>query len=342
MWTLRTKSYFIIAISADKILRCTDGLHFIVYDDKSLARDKILGATCIPITSLYVANESRTEYLLHPYIMGNKPEGDHAGKLAIRCRHATEHDMVFMKECLEATKNGFSELAKIVPTIRRTPLSSLGGMLQTRTRYIQIGGERMMLKKVRPYPDPDPKRFESTEWMHPDLIAAEMMKPSTSWIDAGTGSLARIYLEILQCDNLPDTDFGKLKEANKTDPFAQIVYEDSTVTTDVINDCTSPKWLPWTDRAFVLHMIHPSSQISIGVFDHDTASDHDYLGKISVNLTNLRPETLYVLDYKIVKTLMRGEQEEVGTMKVCFCVEIIYHGYRELCHNLLRTFLCIL
>eukprot|EP00555_Chaetoceros_dichaeta_P001410 CAMPEP_0198276946 /NCGR_PEP_ID=MMETSP1447-20131203/65586_1 /TAXON_ID=420782 /ORGANISM="Chaetoceros dichaeta, Strain CCMP1751" /LENGTH=783 /DNA_ID=CAMNT_0043971933 /DNA_START=345 /DNA_END=2693 /DNA_ORIENTATION=- len=325
VWTLRTKSYFILTISANKILRCTNGLHFIVYDDIKLKRDKILGSTCIPITSLYVANESRTEYSLHPYMMSQKPEGDHAGKLAIRCRHATAHDVDFMQEYLKVTKDGFSHLAKGIPRSiynEISTLASVDSLIKTRTRYIQIDGERTRLNRVRPCPDPDPERFDSTEWMHPDLIAAEMMKPSTSWIDNGTGSLARIYLEILQCDNLPNTDYGKIKESNKTDPFVQIVYEDCTTQTCVITDCLSPKWLPWTDRAFVLHMLHPSSQISLGVFDYDIASDNDFIGKVSVNLTNLRPETEYVLDYNILKTFMRGEQEIVATMKIRVRIEV--------------------
>lgn len=50
-------------------------------------------------------------------------------------------------------------------------------------------------------------------------------------------------------------------------------------------------------RAFVLHMMHTSSKIHIGVFDFDAgfATDHDICGKVSIDLANLLPDTEYLL-----------------------------------------------
>ena len=117
-----------------------------------------------------------------------------------------------------------------------------------------------------------------------------------------------------------NTDFFSVVEENKSDPFVRIVYEDCSRQTDMINDCLSPRWLPWTQRAFILHMTHPSSQIFLGVFDYDKVSSNDFLGKVSVDITHLRPQTEYVLDYKLFNSLMSKEQEPgvEGTIKVCF------------------------
>ena len=106
----------------------------------------------------------------------------------------------------------------------------------------------------------------------------------------------KIFLEIIGCDGLPnkDTDLGG---GNKTDPFACVVYEDAIAKTDIIDDCLSPRWMPWMQRAFVLHMMHTSSNINIAVFDFDPgfANDHDICGRVSIDLANLRSGTEYLL-----------------------------------------------
>ena len=68
-------------------------------------------------------------------------------------------------------------------------------------------------------------------------IEHEVLQPSTYWIEAGNGSLGKIYLEIIGCDKLPNMDVGnvslKLPHKDKTDAFACIVYEDVIVNTDL-------------------------------------------------------------------------------------------------------------
>lgn len=131
-------------------------------------------------------------------------------------------------------------------------------------------------------------------------IEEEVLKPSKHWVDAGSGTLGRIFLEVLYCDSLPNFDTGGFL-GNKTDAFAYVVYEDVYARTDTIDDCLSPRWMPWTNRAFILNMSHPSSQISIGVFDFDPGSidDHDLIGRVSIDMTNLRKDTEYILSYNI-------------------------------------------
>ena len=67
--------------------------------------------------------------------------------------------------------------------------------------------------------------------------------------------------------------------------------------TDVIDDSLNPRWLPWTKRAFIFHIFHSSSQLFLGVFDYDAginpADDHDLVGRISVDFSNLRKDIVY-------------------------------------------------
>jgi hypothetical protein len=86
-------------------------------------------------------------------------------------------------------------------------------------------------------PCPDPTRPENdTNWMTLSQIEDETMKPSYEYIEAGSGSLGKIMLEILKCDDLPNKD-KKLPgsmDMGLTDAFAAIVFEDAVVNTDVI------------------------------------------------------------------------------------------------------------
>lgn len=95
--------------------------------------------------------------------------------------------------------------------------------------------------KIRP--SPDPKRKTETEWMTEDEIEHEYPKDSQHWIDSGSGKIGKIYVEVLGCDGLPNLDTGGFL-GNKTDAFVSIVYEDSVVSTDIIDGKFCIVWSP--------------------------------------------------------------------------------------------------
>jgi hypothetical protein len=151
-------------------------------------------------------------------------------------------------------------------------------------------------------PSPDPKRKDNTTWLTKEKIEELTMDESYTWIDVGSGNLGKVFVEVLSCDNLPNMDTGSTF-GNKTDSFVSVVYEDCFARTDVINDCLSPRWMPWSQRAFIFNMMHTSSQLFIGVFDYDgnAFNDHDFIGRVSVDLSNFQPDTVYVLKYKRIR-----------------------------------------
>jgi hypothetical protein len=64
--------------------------------------------------------------------------------------------------------------------------------------------------------------------------------------------------------------------------------------------------------------MHPSSQIYIGVFDHDVAipgtrGKHDKMGRLVVNPTNFRPNTVHTLRYHIFDS-DEPDREIIGTI----------------------------
>ena len=158
--------------------------------------------------------------------------------------------------------------------------------------------------RYRLKPGPDPSRPEAeTKWFTRRQIEVEAKKPSQEWIEAGSGTVGKYYLEILGCDGLPNMDVPA--GSNKSDPFVCIAFEDCVVNSDVINNCLSPRWMPWTRRAFIFNVMHPSSQFQIAVLDHDGTVlgnpklQHSKLGRCVVNPTNTRPNTMYTLRYNL-------------------------------------------
>jgi C2 domain len=153
-------------------------------------------------------------------------------------------------------------------------------------------------------------------------VKEECMKPSHFWTDSGSGKLGRIFLEILSAENLPNLDSGSIM-GNLTDPFVSIVYEDTFLRTDIIDDCLDPVWLPWSNRAFILNIGHASSSIFLGVFDFDAGlSDHDLIGRVSVNITNLRPNTEYLLNYNLYPSAIVSGRIIRGQLNIRLRLEI--------------------
>ena len=175
----------------------------------------------------------------------------------------------------------------------------------------------LTLLQYRVKPSPDPDRDEKlTTWLTEKQIEEEHLKPSTKWIETGSGKLGRLYFEVLRCDGLPNMD-SRISGAmgDRTDAFCNIIYEDAIVNTDVINDELDPRWMPWSQRAFLFHVEHPSSQILVGVFDYDLMRS-DPIGRVSIDLTNLCSNTEYLLTYDLHASVLDEVRPQQGTLTV--------------------------
>ena len=183
-------------------------------------------------------------------------------------------------------------------------------------------------------PGPDPNNVEDTTFMTKQSIYNTAFKQSHSWVAAGSGNLGKIYLEILSCDNLPDLDVGTA--GNVTDAFISVVHEDAMVCTDVIWNALNPRWQPWTNRAFIFSMQHASSNVFIGAFDYDARiknPEYEFIGRISINITNLTPNTDYVLRYNLKKERYNPyELESRGIITVR--IRVVYDERKALLSSL--------
>ncbi len=193
--------------------------------------------------------------------------------------------------------------------------------------------------RVKPFPNPN-RNIVETQY----LTEAEMLelayKPSTNWVEAGSGTLGRIYVEILSCQRLPNKNVGKAF-GNKADPFVCLIYEDCLVQTDVVRNCQNPLFMPWTQRAFVFNTMNTLSCLYLGVFDHDfgpfnhkgkiflhqsivriissTSSAYPLIdtqlfpllgmGRVTVDLRELKQNTEYTLKYNLYTSPMTSNRK---------------------------------
>lgn len=316
IWTIKTDSLFLFRTTT-KDLFLNHGLSFIVKDYDQVGKHETLGLFSIDSQTIFDANGERMEFKLEP----PKGTAEVPGHVAIRCRRASEADIKFLEDYHLSKKRGGTSSANQIKEEVKGGASNLVSYFRRQARTIKQGNEEIKQYKVRPCPDP--KREEETTWMTEADLKAETIKDSHQWIDTGSGQLGRLFVEILSCEDLPNMDTGG---RNKTDTFVAIVFEDSVAKTDIIDDCLNPLWPPWCQRAFIFHMFHSSSQLFLGVFDFDEGvnptDDHDLIGRISVDLSNLRHDTVYVLKYNIYTTARMSERKQKGTITIRLRIEI--------------------
>ena len=273
------------------------------------------------------------------------------GRLALRFRVASEFDMEFMNTLAASNKRSTSgvnvalqttliqcgsnkklEPAQLITEVdenmlaAETSIKAIGNMspvAQESMRYLFSNDTE---KRIFVKPHADPANPEETTWFTEEGLQHECYKPSTNWVQAGqakSNSLGKVYLEVLECRGLPNTDAGGAI-GNKTDAFISMVYGDVMAQTEVIDDSCSPMWMPWCSRAFVFQMAHPSTAIYIGVTDYDVGPlEHECIGRLAINLSKFYPGTMYTLTYNLYESsnlAVRGE--DFGTITVRLRIEI--------------------
>ena len=124
-----------------------------------------------------------------------------------------------------------------------------------------------------------------------------------------------------------------LNQNDTTDAFVTAMFEDAIISTDVVTDSLSPRWLPWTRRAFIFKISHLTSQLLLGVHDFDSGmmNDHDKAGRVTVSLSSFAPNTEYVLHYKLYDTAVVPNRGGGGTIIIRLVIEL--HDTRKVFHN---------
>lgn len=332
-----TGSLFVINTTvSDLFLNNTGGIIFEVRDSDALSQDDSLGAAILSPKELFNMNGERTEINLTSVGCRQAHSAKWArGTIALRCRRATMEDETHLQNVLRQYKS--RECTEKIGLITEgtknrqdTGHNVVSGIIRRNSRHAEteVDGEVFKEKyyRVRPRPALGRDSSQYTEWMTSNQIESLVTKDSCHWIEAGSGRLGEIYLEILGADGLSNLDVGL---ENKTDAFVSIVYGDAVVQTDVVSDCLKPRWLPWTQRAFLFHIVDPTAPIFIAIFDYDGASvasvsvgDHDRIGQITVGIQNFAPSTDYVLHYDMYKEdIFYSNRKTTGSISIRLRIE---------------------
>mmetsp|Transcript_20371 Transcript_20371/g.28650 ORF Transcript_20371/g.28650 Transcript_20371/m.28650 type:complete len:485 (+) Transcript_20371:366-1820(+) len=162
IWTLETRSLFLFTTSLGKFFFHDEGIHFIVKDKGSIGV-RCLGCASVSPRDLYLSAEERKEYDIHELKIGKKKVGYRRGKLALRCRHASDDDKKFMEKF-----NNLQNKDKDIITGVVSPESRMIVRSKNRTVTKIVDGESLKLYKV--LPEPDPSRKPDTEWMSKEAL----------------------------------------------------------------------------------------------------------------------------------------------------------------------------
>jgi hypothetical protein len=338
IWVPTTRSLFLLKTTAKEMSRAHMNISIYAKQESALpvsllqSSSNFLGQVNIDSsTILSHCDEERFEVNIEDEI---GEVSSRLGKLALRFRIATPSDMKIVKMLNEnnsrasidesqrelvdivfdaTAPGGYTRISKIYQKTASRPIAPIvterdetaiahsgfvNAVSNVFTRSI-TRDRKTGAKKIRVKPGPDPERKSETEYLTKHNLKLETRLPSKNWIEAGSGGLGKLYLEVLSCHDLPNMDSGG-QLGNFTDSFCCAVYEDSCAMTDVIDDELNPHWLPWTQRAFCFNMMHPASILYLAVFDFDIGiGQHDPIGRVAVNVSNLQRDTVHTLKYSL-------------------------------------------
>lgn len=307
IWTLTSGSLFYLSVGVDEFFNSSSGMTFSVKDYDALGSNETLGHVTVSLDQLLKGEGQRQAFDVIP----DKPpkkKPKHPPLLYLRIRPATPEDVQFMDNYRQqSTKKGVHNDETYLP-----PRSQSGMNLLKRHTKKEVHSDHVeKLRRTKPFPDPE--RVAETKWMSDDDIEAEAYEPSTHWVEASSGTLGKLYVEVLGCDDLPNLDSASLNISDKTDCFACLCFEDAVVNTDVIPNALCPRWMPWCRRAFAFNVSNPSSKVFIALFDYDNeysplqmasraAADlHDPIARVTLQASRFYPNTVYTLAFPLYK-----------------------------------------
>uniref|UniRef100_A0A7S3GFP8 Uncharacterized protein n=1 Tax=Palpitomonas bilix TaxID=652834 RepID=A0A7S3GFP8_9EUKA len=136
---------------------------------------------------------------------------------------------------------------------------------------------------------------------------------------AVVGSKASLHVEVLEAKDLFAKDIG-----GTSDPYVHVQFGTSTGKTPVVKANLNPKFSISSKKkvaqqsVFDFLVSNPLEKLVVTVYDHDVASEHDFLGKATVELSTLLDQDVHDVWLKLER---RSEKSRVSGsihLRVCF------------------------
>jgi len=232
VWTVSTQSTFLIEATPEELAR--ESLDISVWSKQkdpfnlTVLATRFWGKITLALSDVVLSHcdEQRVE------VDVTKKDGSRAhGTLTVRFRLAAASDERFLgllnkrPELLRQhsehqseassvdrpTSEDSKKLSAVLVTetdeaqmVGETFMNAISGAFKSRRYYDKKAGQHKVLVK----PGPDPARKEETAYLTKGQLLSETNAPSHKWIEAGSGQLGKLYLEVLSCDDLPNVDVG--------------------------------------------------------------------------------------------------------------------------------------
>lgn len=240
------------------------------------------------------------------------------GFIALRFRFANDEDILFLR-ALKTDSKLIHDRSLIGKNLAEFPtencknysikynLPNIMRNLRNKFRRKKVNPRGKKLLRVKPRPDPG-RPIDETKFLSKEDLINESFSSSTQWTEAGSGSLGSVLLEIICCEDL---------KKNSMDQFVCIVFEDCMVQTDILRDCLNPRWMPWTQRAFVFRRMYQLSSMYIGVINYNVGMlNHKGCGRTVIDLSAFTEGTVYTLKYALYSSSNTSNRQSKGTITI--------------------------
>ena len=315
IWTYTTGSLTLFTTSPDEI--STHGLSFEVYDWERVTKNRLLGRAKVYAETFYTSQNERLELELDsPFTNESKKPF-----LYVKFREATTEDINFMNR----NKEYFEEQTCIKNNLKppRDFAQPTQAKLLSQPHIINKKHDSEGNKLYRVSPRCDPENPDKTTWLKKDEIEKASMEPSHQWVQVGAGTLGYLFVEVIGCDDIHDRGVIQkvATKVDEVDPYIAIVYEDTFVTTEVVDNCKRPRFMPWTRRAFVFNITTSSSVLNLALLDYNRNRDDTKIGRVTVPLNSFRANTQHVLYYNLYESARFFPRFHKGTIKLRLSIE---------------------
>lgn len=280
IWTVDTGSMVIINLYPEELY-----VNDLMFEVRNKHTSSSLGQAILPTKKLIKFTGKRYEMKLKFLQLGK----DAQGYLSVKCKRADASDIEFVENIKSnefPTKEYYNNFVTPKLKARIKVKKRIGDIIYHLARPVQ--------------------EDERKEWLTSTQIEDLANSQSLFWTEIGKKDegLGKMYVEIIGLDGLSkDLDSTVIDPGKGTDAYVVCAFEDSAITSDVIQDCNSPRFLPWTRRAFKFNINDISSKLFIGAFDHDRGMhSNDPIGRISISLAKFVPNTTYNLSYELYDT----------------------------------------
>lgn len=226
VWTVSTRSTFLIETTPEELAH--ESLDISVWSKQkdpfnlTVLAKRFWGKISLSLSDIILSHcdEQRVEIDI------TRKDGlPSHGTLTLRFRLATASDERFLgllnkspellkqhsERHLEATSEDSKKTSAVLVTeedeaqmASETFMNAISGAFKSRRYYDKDVGRHKVLVK----PGSDPARKEETAYLTKEQLLAETNAPSHRWIEAGSGKLGKLYLEVLSCHDLPNVDVG--------------------------------------------------------------------------------------------------------------------------------------